>query len=254
MKYKVSTKLLTPNKWSRPQNPLQKVKGIVVHWIASPMGKPEGVWNFWENRKYGENGYGSAHEVIGLDGNILISLPHNEMAYAVGSKTYTEKAIKKLGNYPNLTTYNIECCHLDWDGRMTKDTIQSLRERLAYWCKYFNLNPLEDIWLHKTVVGWKDCHRWYVNNPSEFDQLKKDVYAMLYPQPKREEVIKLISKYFKDIPADHWSISSADSCYEKGIVKGNGQGELNFGKPVTKEEMVVMLDRVIDYVLKEMNK
>lgn len=67
-----------------------------------------------------------------------------------------------------------------------------------------------------------------------------------------EEVIALLSKYFRDIPADHWSIPSADRMYEMGIIKGNGDADasgkstIGFGQPITSERMAVMLDRIVD--------
>ena len=37
-------------------------------------------------------------------------------------------------------------------------------------------------------------------------------------EKKRQEVIEEMSKYFKDIPRDHWGVNHIDRLYEKGII------------------------------------
>jgi len=157
-------RLITPNKYSRPKKLRKSTKAIIVHWIANPMTTAMMNRNYFDSLKNGTGVYASAHEIIGLEGEVVICLPKNEMAYHVGSKTYTQKALDLLGSYPNNSTYGIECCHLDWKGTMTNETYSSLVERCATLCEEFNLNALTDIWTHKQVVGWKDCHRWFVDN------------------------------------------------------------------------------------------
>jgi uncharacterized protein YeaO (DUF488 family) len=58
---------------------------------------------------------------------------------------------------------------------MTSNTYNSLVQRCADLCKKWNLNPLIDIWTHQEIVGWKDCHRWFVNNPNEWTKFKQKV-------------------------------------------------------------------------------
>lgn len=172
---KIIKKYLTPNPYSRPQKPLNKVKGIVIHWVANPNTTALANRNYFESKKDGKKGYGSAHEIIDLNGDIVLCIPENEMAYHVGSKTYTQKAVKKLSSYPNNCTYGIECCHIDWQGRMTEETYNSLVERVSELCRKWNLDPLKDVWLHKEVIGWKDCHKWFVDNPKEWEKFKREV-------------------------------------------------------------------------------
>jgi N-acetylmuramoyl-L-alanine amidase CwlA len=171
---KIISKMLTPNPYSRPQDTVNKVKGIVVHWTASPQGRNKGVWNYFEKRKNGEGGYGSAHFIVDLDGTIWNCIPTNEMAYHVGSSTYTTEAKNKLGSYPNNCTVGIEFCITDDHGRMNKSTWNEGAKLVAYLLEKFNLTT-NDIWLHQEVVGWKDCHRYFVENPNEYDRFKNDV-------------------------------------------------------------------------------
>lgn len=179
--YKIIQALLTPNKFSRPQKPLSQIKAIVVHWVANPNSTAMNNRDYFESKKNlpsTSEEYGSAHEIIDLNGDVVICLPSNELAYHVGSATYTQEAIKKFGTAPNYCTYGIECTHVDWNGVMTNETYNTLVERCVDLCKKFNLNPLTDIWLHKEVVGWKDCHRFFVNNPDKWTAFKNKVKSV----------------------------------------------------------------------------
>jgi N-acetylmuramoyl-L-alanine amidase len=172
MAYKIIEKLLTPNKYSRPQDKLIGVRGIVIHWVANVGSSALANRNYFENRKYGKTGYGSAHYIIDLDGDVIRCIPENEMAYHVGSKTYTKEALSRLSTYPNNCTIGIECCHVDWNGKMTDATYNTLVELAADLLKKYKLTA-DDLWLHKEVVGWKNCHKWFVDNPDEWVKFKE---------------------------------------------------------------------------------
>ncbi|MFI2856769.1 N-acetylmuramoyl-L-alanine amidase family protein [Paenibacillus sp. JSM ZJ436] len=204
MSYEVITQYLTPNKYSRPGYKLRKVRGLIIHWVANPNTSAKGNRDFFESRKGGLKSYGSAHELIDLDGDVVVALPPDELAYQAGSsqpykpgtkQIYTPVAWEKLNStgkphlkpYPNDCTYGIECCHIDWNGKMTGDTYNSLVERCVHWCKYFNLDPLTDIYTHQEVVGWKDCHRWFVNNPVEWKKFKQLVSDKMNNKVKVED-------------------------------------------------------------------
>jgi hypothetical protein len=70
----------------------------------------------------------------------------------------------------------------------------------------------------------------------------------------KAEVVIIMSKYFGDITANHWGAKNTDSLYEKNIVAGKGNGMLSPNDPITRIEAVALIDRAIDYVLKEMAK
>ena len=84
MAYTVTKMLLTPNKWSRTQTKLGKVKGVVIHWVANTNTSATANRNFFENRKLGKTNFGSAHYIVGLKGEVIQCLPDNELAYHVG--------------------------------------------------------------------------------------------------------------------------------------------------------------------------
>lgn len=173
----IEQKLLTPNKYSRPGKKLIAVKGVVIHWLANPNSSALMNRNYFESLKDQTSRYASAHYIIGLKGEIIQCVPDNEVAYHVGSKTYTARTIKEFNSYPNGYMLGIECAHIDWQGTMTKETYNSLVELTTYLCKKYNLDPLVNVWTHQEVVGWKDCHRWFVNHPDEWNKFKNLVHS-----------------------------------------------------------------------------
>lgn len=67
----------------------------------------------------------------------------------------------------------------------------------------------------------------------------------------KEEMKMIMSKYFKDIPESmKWVSDPADRLYEKGILKGDGKGNLSPDVNATRGEMIVLIDRLLDYVMK----
>ncbi len=176
--YKVTENLLTINKFSRPGTKINPIKGIVIHWVANRNSTAIQNRNYFENRKYGKTRYGSAHEIIDLDGDIVKCISDDEVAYHVGSpEPYTEDALKYLSSYPNDCTYGIECTHVDWYGSMSPETYDSLVTRCAALMVKFNLTrSIKPLWLHQEVVGWKPCHKWFYENPEEWIKFKALVY------------------------------------------------------------------------------
>lgn len=155
---------------------LTRVKGIVIHWVANPGSTANGNRNYWERLGSGV----SAHFIIDLDGTVMQTAPENAMCYHVGSKTYTSDALRRLSVYPNDCTIGIEMTHPDASGKPSAAIYNSAVELTAMLCKKYGLSE-KDVWLHKEVVGWKDCHRWFVNNPAEWSTFKAKVGQEMNP-------------------------------------------------------------------------
>lgn len=177
MNYRIVDKWITPNRWSRPQTRVNKIKAIVIHWVAVSNGRAQGVYNFFEGRKYGISGFGSAHETIDLNGDVWRMIPPNELAYHVGARNYKPDALDRISSYPNNASYGIECTHVDMSGKMTDATYDTLVNRCVDLCKQWGLSE-NDLWLHYEITG-KDCHRWFVNNPNEWKKFKQLVGRQL---------------------------------------------------------------------------
>lgn len=184
----LKTMLLTPNEYSRPKKKLIKVKGIVIHWYANPKSKAVANRNFFEGRKSGKNGYGSAHYLIDEIEEIQ-AIPDLEMAYHVGSNVYTQSALRNLSSYPNNCTIGIEMAHDDWTGKPSPTVYKKTVALTARLLKKYGLTE-KNVWTHHQVVGWKDCHRWYTNNAAEWVKFIADVAqalngkAVIIPTPK----------------------------------------------------------------------
>ena len=186
---------LTVNQYSRPGRNLSGVRALVIHWTAAPNQRAHSVRSYYEQRALGKDGFGSAHYAIDINGDVVRMIPEAEIAYHCGStskdpasgKIYTDLARQKFGKFatdwanlsPNLVTLGVEHCVVDSAGLMTAQTIQASIELSADICRRYSLNPLTDLVLHKEVVGWKDCHRYFVNNPGAWADYKSAVAGAL---------------------------------------------------------------------------
>ena len=163
--------MLDVNKYVRPGDKLKKVKGLVIHWPDYPGATAKQVYEVFEERAKGFDGYGATHKIIGLDGEIIDCIPEDELAYHVGSNTYTSYALHKFGTYPNNCTLGVEVCHTDKSGRMTAESFEALVSLLTLWCKKYKLSAL-DITTHHQIVGWKECPKWFTDHQADFEYLR----------------------------------------------------------------------------------
>lgn len=175
----IDYKLLTENQWSRPgrKADMKPIKKIVLHWYGNPKTTAQQTWNFFEARKEGKMGWGSAHFLVNLDGSAIQAIPQEEMAYHVGSKTYTDFALQEISSYPNNATLGIEMAHVSWEGEFTETTWDTTKILAYLLLKEYNLNP-DDITTHHDIVGWKDCPRWFVLFPEELERFRDEVQSI----------------------------------------------------------------------------
>lgn len=175
--------MLTVNRFSRSGAKLYGVKAIIFHWIANPGTSEKANALFFENRKDGKTGFGSAHFIIGLNGELEECVPTDEVAYHVGSdkkdpasgRIYTDWCREVCGRWlPNWCTIGIELCHQDWSGKFTDATWNKAVELSAKLCKQFNFT-VDKIGTHNMIVGWKNCPKWFVDNPKELDRFRNEV-------------------------------------------------------------------------------
>lgn len=151
---------LTINPYSRCGEKLQSVKNIVIHWVGNAGSSAMGNRNYFESLK--DKGiYASSQYIVGLSGEIIACMPENEIAW-------------HSGNYNvNLNSIGIEVCHPDWIGKYSDITYNALIELIVDICKRHNLDQ-NSIIRHYDVTG-KNCPKYYVENPSEFEKIKSDV-------------------------------------------------------------------------------
>lgn len=150
---------LTPNEYSRPGDPLQRIDNIFVHYTANPGTSAAQNRSYFEQQKDMHERSVSSHFIIGCEGEIIQCIPLDEIAYAV--KTRNEDSI------------SIECCYLEADGSFTQETYDSLISLLAWLAEVYDLET-DDILRHYDCGG-KKCPLYYTDHPDEWKQLKRDV-------------------------------------------------------------------------------
>lgn len=156
---------LTVNPWSRPGEPLEKINGVVIHYVGNPDTTAQANRNYFESLSSGEEGvYASAHFIVGLEGEVVQCIPLTEIAYASNSR--------------NDDTVAIEVCHPDTTGQFSPVTYDRVVELTAWLCETFRLDPAADVIRHYDVSG-KLCPLYYVENPEAWDQFLADVAAKM---------------------------------------------------------------------------
>ena len=155
--------LLTVNPYSRPGTALEQVNGIVIHYTANPGTTAKQNRDYFEGLSLSGETSASSHFVIGIDGEIVQCIPSNEIAYA--------------SNDRNADTIAIECCIPDETGRFTDATYDTLLHLTAWLIGRYDLT-IDDVIRHYDVTG-KDCPKYYVENPSAWEQMKADISAYI---------------------------------------------------------------------------
>lgn len=157
--------LLPVNEWSRPGEPLKRVRGIVLHYVGNPATSAQANRNYFASLAEGELGvYASSHFIVGLEGEVIQCVPLAEIAYASNSR--------------NGDTVSIEVCHPDEGGEYASATYQQVVELTAWLCREFRLDPEKDVIRHYDVTG-KLCPLYYVEHPEAWEALLEDVGAEL---------------------------------------------------------------------------
>ena len=169
---------LTINEYSRTGKRLREVLGVVIHWTAAPQQNAAEVRAFFESKKTGMSGYGSAHYIVDQNGIIVAAIPENEVAFHCGTgekdpksgRVYTDEARERFGCYasennsPNNCTIGVELCPKDSAGNFTNATITAAAELCADICRRYELSA-QAITTHHDVVGWKDCPKLWTEKP-----------------------------------------------------------------------------------------
>ncbi len=167
----ITKKLLTPNKYSRPQKPLKPIKGVVIHYIGVNGQVPDTVRNWWESLKDGRHGYASCHYIVGHTGDIMQVLPESEMAYHVGADHYTKEAYNRLSSYPNNCTIGIEMCH--YAEGFTDDTLNASAHLAKALLDKYGLDS-NDLYRHYDITN-KLCPKFFVEDEVQWQMFKQRV-------------------------------------------------------------------------------
>ena len=164
---------LTVNPYSRPGEPLEKINGVVIHYVGNPGTTAHANRNYFESLASGTEGtYASSHFIVGLEGEVIQCVPLTEIAYA--------------SNTRNGDTVSIEVCHPDETGEFSPVTYDRTVELTAWLCREFRLDPETDVIRHYDVTG-KICPKYYVDNPEAWDGFRADVALEMERQKEAEK-------------------------------------------------------------------
>ena len=164
---------LPVNPYSRPGDPLEKINGVVIHYVGNPGTTAHANRNYFQSLSSGlENTYASSHFIVGLDGEVIQCVPLTEVAYA--------------SNTRNEDTVSIEVCHPDETGQFSPVTYARTVELTAWLCREFRLDPETDVIRHYDVTG-KICPKYYVDNPEAWDDFRADVALEMERQKEAEK-------------------------------------------------------------------
>ena len=168
----VEEDLLPVNDWSRPGTPLEKIDGVVIHYVGNPDTTAEANRNYFASLSTGElDTYASSHFIVGLEGEVIQCIPLTEIAYATPGR--------------NEDTIAIEVCHPDETGEFSAITYDRVVELTAWLCREFRLDPEEDVIRHYDATE-KLCPLYYVEHPEAWDQFQSDVADEMAAQAEAE--------------------------------------------------------------------
>jgi len=160
----ITEELLTVNPYSRPGEYLERVNAIVIHYVGNPGTSAAANRSYFQGLADSGETSASSNLIVGLEGETLLCVPLNEVAYCSNSRNYD--------------TVSIEFCHPDDTGRPTEETYASLVRLTAWLCELYGLDPTADVIRHYDVIG-KECPRYYVRNEDAWQQFKRDVTAAM---------------------------------------------------------------------------
>ncbi len=164
----VDPQLLSVNPYSRPGDALERVRGVVIHYVGNPGTSAQANRNYFESLSSGAEGtYASSHFIVGLEGEVIQCVPLDEIAYASNSR--------------NSDTVSIEVCHPDESGQFSPVTYDRVVELTAWLCRTYRLSPDEQVIRHYDVTG-KVCPKYYVEHPEAWVAFRADVAAEMERQ------------------------------------------------------------------------
>ena len=158
---------------TRPNQYLDELQNIVIHYVGNPGSTAEGNREYFESLSQLPDVKGaSSHYIVGLEGEILQCIPIYEVAFA---------------NYPrNNVTISIEVCHPDEGGQFNSTTYWALVKLSAYLLEEAHLSK-EHLIRHYDVSG-KECPVYYVQHPEAWTEFKEAVgrYMAEHPDIRNE--------------------------------------------------------------------
>lgn len=154
----VDQQILPKDSDSRRGDLLEACNAVVIHYVGNPGTTAEQNRNYYGNPGTKVN----SHFLVGLDGEIIQSIPLEEKSSATSER--------------NRDTISIEVCHPDEEGKFTEASYDSVVRLTAWLMDACQLEGEDALIRHYDATG-KECPIYYVKNESAWLQLKADVEA-----------------------------------------------------------------------------
>lgn len=185
--------LVKVNPYTRPARKNYGIKGIVMHYTATPGATAKNERDYFNGTCIAQKRYASAHYFVDKN-EVRQIIPDNEVAYH--AHDHSRCYISALGDNANFTALGVEMC-IEKDGSLHPDTVRFAKILVAYLCQKYNL-PTSRIYRHYDVTG-KNCPAMWVTNPSQFTTFKSEVGAIIggvspAPSTHTDEVVHTVVK------------------------------------------------------------
>ncbi|MGG0787044.1 N-acetylmuramoyl-L-alanine amidase, partial [Bacillus glycinifermentans] len=152
---------------------LSGVKGIVMHWTATPGASALNERNYFNGTCIADKRYASAHYFVDRKEAQLI-IPENEVAYHAHDQNRCYVSFLKPN--ANTTAIGVEMC-VEKDGKIHSETVQNAAELVADLCKRYGLST-NKIVRHYDVTN-KNCPAPWVSDSSQLTAFRKKVDSLL---------------------------------------------------------------------------
>ena len=156
--YWVDKQIIAINGTGRRGEKIEGVTDIAIHYTGNPGTTAQQNHDFYDQPETEV----SSHFLIGLEGEVIQCIPLDEWSYCTSQR--------------NKDTISIECCHPDEEGAFTEATYQSLLKLVHWLQEEFHLST-DQVIRHYDVTG-KECPRYYVEHPEQWEQFKADLDQM----------------------------------------------------------------------------
>ncbi|TWK44668.1 hypothetical protein CHCC20347_1388 [Bacillus paralicheniformis] len=170
---KVVKNYVKVNQYTRPGLKLAGVKGIVMHWTATPGASALNERNYFNGTCIADKRYASAHYFVDRKEAQHI-IPENEVAYHAHDQNRCYVSFLKPN--ANTTAIGVEMC-VEKDGKIHSETVQNAAELVADLCKRYGLST-DKIVRHYDVTN-KSCPTPWVRDASQLTTFRKKVDALL---------------------------------------------------------------------------
>ncbi|MGO4897857.1 N-acetylmuramoyl-L-alanine amidase [Bacillus sp. GM2] len=170
---KVVKNYVKVNQYTRPGLKMSGVKGIVMHWTATPGASALNERNYFNGTCIADKRYASAHYFVDRkEAQLIIS--ENEVAYHAHDQNRCYVSFLKPN--ANTTAIGVEMC-VEKDGKIHSQTIQNAAELVADLCKRYGLST-NKIVRHYDVTN-KNCPAPWVSDSSQLTTFRKKVDSLL---------------------------------------------------------------------------